>query len=47
MCPIKRAEELQRWVIVSMKHAKIREGRRSTYIDAKGIENASRLIARV
>jgi len=47
MCPIEGAKELQRWVIISIKHMEIREGGQSTYIDAKGIENALRLIARV
>jgi hypothetical protein len=40
MYPIERAKELQHWVIISMKHIEIREGRQSTYIDTKGIENA-------
>ena len=47
MCPIKRAKELQYWVIVSIKHIEIREGGQSTCIDAKGLENALRLTARV
>jgi hypothetical protein len=47
MCPIERAKELQRWVIISIKYAEIREGGQSTYIDAKGMENALRLTARV
>ena len=47
MCPIERAEELQHWVIVSIKYTEIREGGQSTYIDAKGMENALRLTARV
>jgi len=44
---MERAKELQHWVIVSIKYVEIREGRQSTCIDAKGMENASRLIARV
>ena len=47
MCPMERAEELQCWVIVSMKYVEIGEGGQSTYIDAKGMENALRLTARV
>jgi len=47
MCPIERAKELQRWVIVSIKYIEIREGGQSTRIDAKEMENASRLTARV
>jgi len=47
MCPMERAKELQRWVIVSMKYIEIGEGGQSTCIDAKGIENASQLTARV
>jgi len=47
MRPIKRAKELQHWVIISIKHAEIGEGRQSTCIDAKGMENASQLTARV
>ena len=47
MCPMERAKELQRQVIVSMKHAEIGEGRQSTYIDAKGMKNALQLTARV
>ena len=47
MCPMERAKELQHWVIVSIKHTEIGEGGQSTYIDAKGMENTLRLIARV
>jgi len=47
MCPIERAKELQRRVIVSIKYIEIREGGQSTCIDAKGMENALWLIARV
>jgi len=47
MCPMERAEELQRWVIVNIKYIEIGEGGQSTCIDAKGMENASRLTARV
>ena len=47
MYSIERAEELQRQVIVSIKHAEIGEGRQSTYIDAKGMENALWLTAKV
>jgi len=47
MCPIERARGLQCWVIISIKYIKIGGGGQSTCIDAKGIENALRLIARV
>jgi len=36
----KKGQELQRWVIVSIKYAEIGEDGQSTCIDAKGIENA-------
>ena len=44
---MKRAEDLQRWVIVSIKYTEIGEGGQSTYIDTKGMENALRPTARV
>jgi hypothetical protein len=39
MCLIKRAKELQYWVIISIKYMDIKKGRQNTCIDAKGIKN--------
>jgi len=43
----KKGQKLQCWVIVNIKYVEIGESGQSTYIDAKGIENALQLTARI